>query len=125
MAIQKTIEIDGRQVLFKASAAIPRFYRFKFRRDIFSDLAVLSAAMENSSEDESTLDIPSLELFEDIAYTMAKYADPSVPDNVEEWLDGFNTFSIYQILPELFDLWGMNMETKVDSKKKSDEPSES
>ena len=26
MAITKTVEIDGKQVLFKASAAIPRIY---------------------------------------------------------------------------------------------------
>lgn len=125
MAITKTITIDGREVPFKASAAIPRFYRFKFQRDIFADLAILSAALETSSENNSTLDIPSLELFENIAYTMAKYADPSVPETAEEWLDQFNAFSIYQVLPQLMELWGMNTETEVESKKKSEGQSES
>ena len=125
MAITKTITIDGREVPFKASAAIPRFYRFKFQRDIFADLSILSAALESSSENNSTLDIPSLELFENIAYTMAKYADPSVPETPEEWLDQFNAFSIYQVLPQLMELWGMNTETEVESKKKSEGPSAS
>ena len=34
MALTKTIEIDGKEVTFKASAAIPRIYRVKFNRDI-------------------------------------------------------------------------------------------
>lgn len=33
MGLTKTIEIDGKQVPFKASAAIPRIYRIKFHRD--------------------------------------------------------------------------------------------
>ena len=49
---------------------------------------------------------------------MAKYADPSMPDTVEDWLDEFNTFSIYQVLPELIDLWSMNVQTQAESKKK-------
>ena len=35
----------------------------------------------------------------------------------EEWLDVFNTFSIYQILPQLIELWGLNVQTDVSAKK--------
>ena len=38
--ITKTINIDGQEVLFAASAAIPRIYRIQFKRDIFQDMAV-------------------------------------------------------------------------------------
>ncbi len=48
-------------------------------------------------------------MFENIAYTMAKHADPQIPNEVDEWLDGFNTFSIYQVLPQLIELWGLNV----------------
>ena len=65
----------------------------------------------------SHLDMFSLEMFENIAYIMAKHADPSIPDSPEEWLDGFNTFSIYQVLPEIIKLWGLNVQTTVASKK--------
>ena len=41
MAIQKNITIDGIDVPFKASAAVPRLYRLKFRRDIYQDFAAL------------------------------------------------------------------------------------
>ena len=44
-------------------------------------------------------------------------ADPAIPDNPEEWLDEFNTFSIYQVLPKLIELWGMNIRTDVEAKK--------
>ena len=117
MAITKTIEIDGKEVLFRASAAIPRLYRIKFRRDIYKDLAQLEKAVDTSSEDGSMLDTFSLELFENIAYMMARHADPNIPDTPEEWLEDFNTFSIYQVLPQIIELWGLNIESEVKSKK--------
>ena len=48
---------------------------------------------------------------------MAKHADHAIPDTSEEWLDWFNTFSIYQVLPQLIELWGLNVKTEVESKK--------
>lgn len=48
---------------------------------------------------------------------MTKHADPEVPNTPEEWLDEFSTFSIYQVLPELIELWGMNIKTEADAKK--------
>ncbi len=56
-------------------------------------------------------------MFENIAYVMAKHADANIPDTPEEWLDGFNTFSIYQVLPQLIELWGLNVQTDVSAKK--------
>ena len=80
MAITKTVEIDGKEVIFKASAAIPRIYRIKFGRDIYKDLAKLEKSVSQNKEGSSEIDIPSLEMFENIAYIMAKHADPSIPD---------------------------------------------
>ena len=117
MAVTKNVAIDGQEVTFRASAAIPRLYRVKFHRDIYRDLDALQKAMDASSEEASTLDTFSLELFENIAYIMAKHADPTVPDSPEEWLERFNTFSIYQVLPEIIELWGLNLQTDVESKK--------
>ncbi|MFQ9270952.1 hypothetical protein [Ruminococcus callidus] len=118
MAIQKTITIDGIDVPFKASAAVPRLYRLKFRRDIYQDFAALQKSVGENTEESSALDIESLEVFENIAYIMAKHAAPeNVPDNPDDFLEQFNTFSIYEILPQLIDLWGLNVETQVQSKK--------
>ncbi|MCR0391499.1 hypothetical protein MKD04_05755 [[Clostridium] innocuum] len=117
MSMKQNIEIDGNQVPFKASAAIPRIYRMRFHRDIYKDLRVLEKSIGDGNPEESSLDMFSLEMFENIAYVMAKHADPSIPDTPEDWLDGFNTFSIYQVLPQLIQLWGLNTQTDVQSKK--------
>lgn len=117
MSMVQKIEIDGKQVPFRASAAIPRIYRMKFQRDIYKDLATLEKAIGNNSEEVSNLDIFSLEMFENIAYIMAKHADPNIPDTPEEWLDEFNTFSIYQVLPKIIELWGLNVKSESDAKK--------
>ena len=118
MALTKTIRIDDKDVVFRASAAIPRIYRLKFGRDIFKDLMELEESINNNDENKSGIDIGSLELFENIAYVMAKHGDKSVPDSPEEWLDNFSTFSIYQILPQLIDLWGLNVKVEETPKKK-------
>ena len=117
MSIIKKINIDDKEVAFKASAAIPRIYRLKFQRDIYKDLHSLEKALGDSKEDNSNLDLFSLEMFENIAYIMAKHADGTIPDTPEEWLDDFNTFSISQVLPQLIELWGLNVKTDVEAKK--------
>ena len=117
MGMTRKIEIDGKEVLFRASAVIPRIYRIKFHRDIFKDLSALEKAIDKNSEEGSTLDTFSLEMFENIAYVMVKHADSTIPDTAEEWLDEFNTFSIYQVLPKLIELWGVNVQTDVTAKK--------
>lgn len=123
MAIVREIEIDGRPVKFRASAAIPRMYRNKFGRDIYRDLVRLQKAMEGADSENSTLDNFSLEIFESLAWLSAKHADPdNVPDDPDEWLDQFNTFSIYEILPQIIELWGLNVEQQVNAKKNLQSP---
>ena len=50
--LKTTIEIDGKPVVFKASAAIPRIYRIKFRRDIYKDLRLLEKSVGENDEDD-------------------------------------------------------------------------
>lgn len=128
MGIKKNILIDGKEVPFKASAAVPRLYRLKFGRDIYRDFAALQKAVsenskqkEEQSEEErmfSFLSTDVLELFENISYIMARHADPeNVPNNPDEWLEQFEMFSIYEVLPQLMELWGFNIDTQVQGKK--------
>lgn len=119
MAITKTVQIDGKDVTFRASAAIPRMYRIRFRRDIYKDMAQLTREVDANDPNKSEIELDNLEMFENIAYLMAKHADPdSVPNTPEEWLEQFNTFSIYTVLPKIIELWGMNTEQQAESKKK-------
>ena len=117
IVMMKTIEIDGKQVPFKASAAIPRIYRVRYGRDIFKDLMKLEKTLNENTAEESGLDLFSLETFENIAYLMAKHADANLPETAEEWLDEFSVFSIYQVLPEIIELWGLNVQTQSTAKK--------
>ena len=115
--MEKTIMIDGREVRLRASAASPRRYRIKFRRDILQDMQTIKKAVEKSVQENaqeggqmSSIPLEALELFENVSYLMAKHADPAVPPTVEEWLDGFETFSIYTVFPAIEELWMANVQ---------------
>ena len=109
--------ISGKEVRFRSSAAIPRLYRIKFKRDIFKDLTKLEKSYKGKTDDGEEMQIEDLEIFENVAYIMAFHADPTIPGTIEEWLDEFEMFSIYQVLPEILDLWGANLVTDIESKK--------
>lgn len=38
-------------------------------------------------------------------------------NNIADWLDQFEMFSVYEVLPEILELWGTNLITDVQSKK--------
>lgn len=118
--MEKTVKIDGKNVRLKSSAAIPRMYRNIFGKDIFKDMMALKKAMDRKKKQGDELPVENLEMFENIAYIMAKHADPSrVSNDIGKWLDRFETFSIYQILPEIFELWNLNNKQLEHAKKKS------
>ena len=115
--LSKTVKIGDREVTFKSSAAIPRMYRIKFKRDIFKDLTKLEKSYKDKGDGSKELEIEDLEIFENVAYIMALHADKSIPSTIDEWLDQFEMFSIYEILPEILELWGSNLFTDVKSRK--------
>lgn len=125
--MRKVITIGGIDCNFKSSAAIPRMYRLKFGRDIFVDMQKSKRdvdineriqdekrkkAEEEGEEyfEESTISVESLEMFENIAFLMHKHGDPQQPSDIDEWLEQFETFSIYEVLPEILEMW--NLENK-------------
>lgn len=126
--MERTITISGQDVKMRASALIPRLYRFRFGRDIIRDMASLQKAYkkkqdlpEDATEEEkidAEFSVVDLMVFENVAYIMAKHADPSIPDDPNEWLDGFDMFSIYEILPEIMQMWNLsNAQTSKPKKK--------
>lgn len=115
--LRKTVKIGDKDVTFQSSAAIPRLYRAKFKRDIFKDLSRLESSYKDRTDGVSELEIGDLEIFENVAYCMAYLADPSIPETIDEWLDQFEMFSIYQVLPEILELWGSNLFAEAQAKK--------
>lgn len=139
--MDKILTIDGKEVGFRASALTPRLYRHKFGRDIVRDMNQLKKAYnkavaalnlsqppEDAPEDvmaaykealqDAQLSVLDLEIFEDTAFIMARQYDQTIPATPEEWLEGFQVFSIYEILPQIVDLWQLNQRTTSIPKKK-------
>ena len=126
--MEKTITIDGKEVRFRATAALTRLYRFLHGGgDFLKDFHKLSMAYDRisaSSSDDRTdeermFSVMELELFENLAHAMAKHADPEgVPSDPGIWLEQFAIFDIYDVFPELFDLLLANQQTTVQAKKK-------
>lgn len=117
--MEKVLTIDGREVTFRATAAVPRLYRIKFRRDIIQDMQTIQAAMKAQEADGTSIPPEALTMFENVAYIMAKHGDKdAVPNDPDEWLDSFSTFSIYEIFGEIIALWGLNMQSTSVAKKK-------
>ncbi len=122
--LRKTVNIDGKDVVFQSSAAIPRIYRAKFKQDIFRDMTKLEQSYKDRTSGSSELQLDDLEIFENVAYIMALHADPTIPATIEEWLDQFEMFSIYEVLPQILELWGSNLFTDVTAKKNSGQQNE-
>lgn len=70
------------------------------------DLEAYEAAIQDAQ-----LSVLDLEIFEDVAYIMARHYDPAIPSTPEEWLEGFAVFSVYEILPEILALWNLQEQT--------------
>ncbi len=100
--MEKTIEVNGRPVRFKCTGGTVRRYRARFHGDLIVGMTDLVAKIQRGEG----FNADDLETFENIAFLMAKEGDPdSVPDDPDEWLDQFEMFSIYEIMPELIMLW--------------------
>ena len=123
--MERTLNIGGAELRMRASALIPRLYRFKFGRDLIKDMSQLEKAYkkalsvkEGATDEErrdAELSILDLTIFENVAWAMAKNADPNVPNDPDEWLDSINgVFSVYEVLPQILELWtdGLNTTSK-------------
>ena len=126
--MEKIIKVGGREVKMRASALVPRLYRFKFGRDMIADMNKLKRAYqkaadlpEDATEEEkqdAQLTVLDLTIFENTAFIMAKHADATQPDNPDDWLDQYEMFSIYEVLPQILELWALSNVTTSKSKKK-------
>ena len=60
-----------------------------------------------------------------IAYIMAWQYDNTIPADPNDWLDQFEMFDIYLVLPQIIELWGLNTEEMEKPKKKAEKQNES
>lgn len=118
--MDRVITIDGRDVKFRATARTPRLYRMLVMRDLITDMNELTKHFKKVQENkDETLTTNDLTIFENAAYVMARHATPDIPEeNPDEWLDSFEMFSIWEILPQILDLWNLNNLQTAKPKKK-------
>lgn len=114
--MEKILNIGGKEIKMKSTAGTMMRYRNNFNRDFIKDLVRLQEKLADKMEKKQEFEAIDLDLFEKIAWCMAKTADNSIPD-IENWLDEFDTFDILQVLPELMNLLVANMEQINDKKK--------
>lgn len=120
--MEKTLNISGKEIKLKSTAGTMMRYRNNFNRDFLKDLINLQEKLKERAENGTQFQAVDLDIFEKIAWCMAKTADDSIPQ-IENWLDQFETFDIMQVLPQIMELLVGNMEqvNNTQSKKKDTE----
>ena len=136
--MEKIVSIDGKPVKLRATAALPRRFRDLFGIDFFSALENIDK--ENKSlerkekktppdDKEALADLESakvrlsgktMELFENLAFIMARSADPeNVPPDIADWLDSIDDpNAILKISGDVIELYRANNKTTAIPKKK-------
>lgn len=92
--MEKTIQIEGRNVRFKCTAGTLIRYRNQFNREFLADLAKLEKVKSDNYDDFT------LAPFYDVIWVMAKTADDTVPDPIS-WYDTFDSFPIIEVFGQL------------------------
>ena len=102
--MEQTIKIDGRDVKFRASGALPIVYRAYTGRNLFADLLRLDDVYAQMDT----------EPLEDMIWCAAKLAADRAGEQIEDqvkWFDGFDAFPIFDVFTELNDMFISSMKT--------------
>ena len=133
--MERIIKIDEKNILFRVDGGIGRLYRFYFGRDIFTDFNKIQKTIKKNipprnknetdqeyelrleqEDEEMLLSSMEYESLENIIWTMAKKANPNIP-NIDEWLGGFESvFSVYQAIGDIMVLFNDSIQKNVPSK---------
>lgn len=124
--MEKTILIDNQKVRFKTNGATPLRYKAQFGKDYFKEIlkmAPLAKFGGKTNFEAADLEALDFDIFFNIAWIMAKTAEPTIPEPLE-WLEGFEEFPLIEIFPELQDLMiaslqGNSTKKKIPTKKRT------
>ena len=107
--MEKIVKIGNQEIKLKSTAGTLTRYRNYFNRDFLKDLQKLQNKLNEKIEQGTEFEALDLDIFEKIAWCMAKTSDDNTPD-IEHWLDNFETFDIMTVLPEIMELLVGNLE---------------
>ena len=121
--MEKTIKISGKDITFKATGGIMYRYKNQFGREYLADAMAMQEFIDSAKKkkvktadgkityvDDYDFTKLNLELAYNLAWTLAKTADNSIPDP-QTWLDSFDEFPIMEIIPQLNELMGLSSQT--------------
>ncbi len=114
--MEKIINIDGKDIKFKSTAGTLMRYRNNFGRDLIKDIVALDKKFKTVKSGTAQFELIELDMFEKIAWAMAKTADDTITD-IEHWLDDFDSFSIMKVLPQIMDLLVGNLRQESEKKR--------
>lgn len=107
--MRKTVKIGDKDVELSASALTPFNYKRLFGRDLIKDIQQLQKDSRKGEMDPETVAM--------MTYVMAKEGNKDLPP-IEEWLEGFGLFDLYESFNEVVTLWGLNEEQHSTPRKK-------
>ena len=110
--MEKTITIDGKEITFKTNGATPLRYKAQFGRDYFKEILKMAPLANKDKNNIEAKDLEALdfEVFYNIAWIMAKTANPSIPEPMA-WLEQFEEFPMADVIPELQDMLLTSIQT--------------
>ena len=100
--MEKILTISGKEVPFKSSGAFFLRYRSQFGKDPLQEIIVLNKGLEDYNKTGSFEHIDTVVLF-NLIWALAKTANPDIKPPME-WLDEFDEFPVFELLPELEDM---------------------
>ncbi|MGG3924903.1 hypothetical protein ABET51_02715 [Metabacillus fastidiosus] len=114
--MEKTIEIDGKEISFKSTGGSAIRYKAQFGKDFFAEVVKLNSLEKLTkidTEDFKPEDLEGLDttFFYNVAWVFAKTANKEIPDQLA-WLDSFDEFPIMDIMPDLMELVTAALKTK-------------
>lgn len=127
--MEKTINVEGKDVKLKSSAAFAKRYKAQFRRDPLADIinlgnSLVDIDLKTVGEDPENVEYEvkeqpniDLEVFYDVVWALAKNADKTIPEPIE-FLDQFESFPIFDNIHDILDLALVSMNATVKPKKK-------
>jgi hypothetical protein len=113
--LEKIIVIDSKKVPFKTNGAIPMRYKAQFGKDYFKEILKMLPLANIKKQKKKDIDVKDLEaldfeVFYNVAWVMAKTADPSIPEPLE-WLSSFDEFPLIEIFTEIQDLMNATLQS--------------
>lgn len=117
--MERIVNIDGKELKMRASALVPKLYRFHFGRDIIQDMKDLAEAYKKNQADGTPFELKDLGVFENVAWLFLKLGGEDVGTTADEWLDSLDSvFSVYEVMPTILELWSGNLVQTSKPKKK-------